>query len=163
MRSASLLPVRGPTATLDSSSSRRSALPLSDDRIESLERLVHRRHRIQEMHLIKIDVVGTETFEGGIDRGKHVLARRPLLPRRDAHFSAALGRKNEGLAFSLQPFADDLLGPTGGLDRSAERVDVRRIQKCNACLRRRIQYAIRSVLVALQTKGHGAQAQSRHL
>src|SRR5206468_5612781 len=102
------------------------------DRIEGLQRLVGRRRGIVEVYLIQVHVVGAEAPQRRVDRREHVLARSALLPGRRTHLAAALGRDDELLASTAQPLSYDLLRAPSGLVRTAQGVNVGRIQERDA-------------------------------
>jgi len=76
--------------------------------IEGAERLLQRRHRIEPMQLIQVDVVGTETPETTFDGVDEVMARRAEIVRSGAGAERPFCG-NEGLmTAALQRLSQDL-------------------------------------------------------
>ena len=85
-------------------------LALMDEVVEGAERLVDRGLRVVAVELVKVDVVGLQPAQGGIDGGEDVLAG--VAPSKGAGPVAAeaLGGDDETVPLALQPAAEDLLG-----------------------------------------------------
>ena len=91
-----------------------------------------------------------------------MLARSPTIPGPRAHGPEALGGDHEVLPPPRQPPTHDLLGAPDGVERAAQRVDVRRVEEGDAARRRAIEDSGRRRLIALQPEGHRAETEARH-
>ena len=127
------------------------------------ERLVDRRLLVVAMQLVQVDVVGLEASQRCIHGGHDVLARVAAVERRGAGRCEALGRDDEPVALAPQPAAEDLLSQPPGTQLPAQRVGVRAIEEVDAALGGAVENGDCGWLVALQSEGHRAQAQSRYL
>jgi len=115
------------------------------------------------VQLVKVDVVSAQALQARVDGIEDVLAAGAALPAPWAHLARALGREDELVALPLQPLADDLLREARGLCPAAQRVDVRRVEECDAAGRGAVEDAERGRLVALQSERHGAEAEPADL
>src|SRR3979490_2346399 len=80
-----------------------------------------------------------------------------------ADTATALRGQDKALAASLQPVADDLLGPAGGLRRWRHRIGVGRVQESDAILGSLVHDGEGSGLIALMSEGHGPETDFRNL
>ena len=81
------------------------------DVVERLQRLLHRRIRIEAMDLIEVDVIRAEPLQRMIDRLHDVLARQAAGVGALAHHAVDLGRDHDLVPdrVILQRAADDFL------------------------------------------------------
>jgi len=92
-----------------------------DQVIERVQRLLHRRQRVEGMDLVHVDGVRPEPPQAALARRDQVLTRRAHVVRPRPRPLAALGRQDHPLAPPLDRLAQDLLG-------QPIRVDVRRVE-----------------------------------
>ena len=64
------------------------------------------------------------------------------------------------VAPALQPAAHDLFGASDGRDVAAQRIDVRGVEEIDAAVGGRVEDGVALRFVALQTEGHGAEAEA---
>src|SRR6201997_2700348 len=72
--------------------------------VEGPQRFIQRRLRIRSVRLIKIDVISLQAAQTPLDRIKDMLAREPSVVGSAPHWNPALGREDNLVAPSLQPF-----------------------------------------------------------
>ena len=130
------------------------------DRVERFQRFVERRRRIEAVQLIEIDIVRLEALQRRVDGIQDVLARHALVPTLRSHAAHAFGGKDVFVAPALQPAAHDLFGAPDRRDVAAQRIDVGRVEEIDAAVGGRVEDGVALGLVALQTEGHGAEAEA---
>ena len=115
------------------------------------------------MELVEIDVVGSQTAQGCVDRVEDVPPGVPGVEGRRPGRSEALRGEDETVPSSLQPATEDLLGATLGCEIAAERIGVRGVDEVDAALGSPIEDRDRGGLVGLQSEGHRPKTELRDL
>src|ERR1700729_1653541 len=138
-------------------------LSLMDKVVEGAQRLVDRCFRVIPVKLVKVDVVGLQTSQGGIDSGQDVLARVAGVEGRRPRRGEALGGNDETVPLPPEPAAEDLLGNPAGGEIPAQRVGVGGVEEVNTALGRPVENGDSGGLIALQPEGHRPEAQPRNL
>ena len=111
------------------------------------------------VHLIEIHVVRAQARKRCVDGMQHVLSRSAPLPVKRPHIETALGGEDKLFALSAEPPADDFFGASDQFQRAPQRVNIRGVDEGHAALRRPVENGNGGRLVALQSKGHGAQTE----
>ena len=134
------------------------------DVVQRLERLLHRRQRIEAVDLVEVDVVRAEAPQRGVDRLHDVLARQALGVGARSHRPMHLGRDHHlrSLGVFLERAADDLLA-------RALRIDVGGVEEIDALLERLANEGARGLFLEHpfapfgRAVGHAAETDLRHL
>ena len=89
--------------------------------VERAQHLLDRRHGVEAVELVEVDVVGAEPAQARLDRPDQVVARRADVVGAGAEAEGPLGGDDHLVAAALDRLAQDLLG-------HAVRVDVGRVE-----------------------------------
>ncbi len=82
-------------------------LALANRAVESTERLLHGRRRVEVVVIEDVDVVQTESFQALVEAGEQVLARSQVAVGSGPHVPAGLGRDDEFVAQGREVLAQD--------------------------------------------------------
>ena len=113
-------------------------LPGPDQVIERPQRLLERRHRIEPMDLVEIDVVGLETPEAPLNLLHDVPARAVRIVRAVAGLLPALGRNDRLVPPAPQRAAHDRFGQRG--HRRGRRGAIRGVNQVHAVVQRVVDH-----------------------
>ena len=113
------------------------------------------------MELVEVDIVDAEPPERAFDGVEDVLAGAASVPGPGARGPEALRGDDELVPPSLEPPAEDVLGASHGVEPTAQRVDVGRVEEGDPACRGAVEDGDRCGLIALQPEGHRAEAEAR--
>jgi hypothetical protein len=131
--------------------------------IQRREGFLQRRHEIEAVDNVEVDVVGAQTLETVLAALDDVVPAQAHVVDICAHATAHLGGQHHMVALALQCLAENFL-------RLAVRIDIGRIEKVDAAVDCDIHEALRCRLVestddfpvTLGAKRHRAEAQLRY-
>ncbi len=137
-------------------------LPLTDERVERLDRLLDRGLPVPLVHLVEVDVVDPEAPQAVVAGAHEVLTRETRVVRSVPDREARLRRDEQSIAPPLDRCPDDLLG-------DAARVDVGGVDDVDTGVQAAIDEKPRAapvggsdlLEVSAATEGHRAQGERR--
>ena len=112
------------------------------------------------MELVQIEVVGLQTPQRCFDRAHDVVAAVACLPRLLAGWEKALAGKDELVASTVHPFADDALGRAHRLEGAGIGVHVGGVEERDASVGRSVHDCDRRRAVGLEAERHRSKAEA---
>src|SRR5262245_54451665 len=108
------------------------------------------------MHLVEINVISLQAMQAVLNCSTNVFAGQTTLIWSPPHRPPTLRCQHDLIAFSFEPFPNNLLGATNGIETTTNRVHIRRVKEIHSHFNCRVHDRKAHRLVTLPTESHGS-------